>query len=1113
MIQRLCFAFFLAFCMVATATAQTVPEGFNYQSAIRDANGNPLVNQSVTLLFTIRSGASNGPVAYSEKQVATTNQFGLVNLVVGQGTALQGNFSTINWGGGAKFLNVSIETAPNVFDELGASQLMSVPFALYSKFAANGGTGGTGDDWGNQTVVTNPTLIGNGTGGNPIGLAQQGAQTGQVLKWFNNSWVPAEDLTSNGTNGGTVTLINTGVGLVGGPISTSGTISLSNTGVTPNTYGSVTEIPVLTIDAQGRITNVTTKVVQPGTVGINGGAGISVAQNGTNFTITNTGDANGLDDLTTSSTADGDVSGVFSNLQIKTNAVGTNELAGSAVTSGKIANGAITAAKLDNMGATNGQILKWNGTAWAPAADQSGSLNLSAGSGINISGTSPNLVIENTGDPNETDDLTNTSTAGGDVSGLFSNLQIKADVITTSELADNAVETANLKNGAVTGTKIASMSATNGQVLKFNGTTWTPSNDQTGTANIIAGAGIDVNVNGSDFTIVNTGDLNDLDDITVATNANGDISGPFSNLQIKAAVVTNTELAPSSVGTTNLINGSVTAVKLNNMGASSGQILKFNGTSWGPANEAAGTGDNWGTQTVVTAASLSGSGTSVSPLTIAQQGATSGQVLKWNGTAWAPANDNSSGAGNVYSAGTGITITGTAPNFVINNAGDLSNTNEIQALSINGNQLSLSNGGGTVTLPSGGSGNNYSAGTGISITGTAPNLNINNTGDLSNTNELQTLSLAGTTLSISNGNSVNLGALGSGGGLWSANGAQISNTNTGNVLIGTTSNALGKLQVVAGTEHAAWLSSNNDQFTLFAENTGNGPGGFFNSAGGPSLVTKGAVGIGFATPAFKLDVNGNGRFFVSGATDAALKLENGGADYARLNLANSGTGNWNVLAKGGGNSGEFAIEYAKTALQNLRVFTAKGDQSIQIGTPSGTATKTTLFHGDDGVYFQNNSNFHNWEFWVTNNNGSLALYNDQLGSAIAAGVFALNGFYTPSDKRLKTDIQSLNDQVLSKIMRLNVVQYRYKNQLTSEKPSLGFLAQDVQSVFPELVGDMPARKGESGYLNLNYSGFGVLAIKAIQEQQTQIQNLQRENENLKARLERLEQLLLKDKKP
>jgi trimeric autotransporter adhesin len=58
-----------------------------------------------------------------------------------------------------------------------------------------------------------------------------------------------------------------------------------------------------------------------------------------------------------------------------------------------------------------------------------------------------------------------------------------------------------------------------------------------------------------------------------------------------------------------------------------------------------GGGDNWGTQSAVTDATLSGNGTTATPLKIAQQSATSGQVLKWNGTSWLPGTDLSGGSG------------------------------------------------------------------------------------------------------------------------------------------------------------------------------------------------------------------------------------------------------------------------------------------------------------------------------------------------------------------------------------------------------------------------------------------------------------------------------------
>jgi hypothetical protein len=1170
--QRFCYVLLL-FLLASPVFAQFVPEGFNYQSAVRNANGDPLANQTVTLLFSIRSGAPNGPVAYSEKQTTTTNQFGLVNLIIGQGTVIQGIFNDINWGGGAKYLNVSLETTPNVFDELGSSQLLSVPYALYSKFAVNGSTQGPGDDWGAQTAVTNPTLIGNGTGGNPLGLAQQSAAIGQVLKWNGTTWAPAEDISSTGQNGGTVTQINTGAGLTGGPITSSGTIALTNTGVTPNTYGSASEIPVISIDAQGRITSVGTAVPSPGTVGIIGSTGINVQQNGTNFTITNTGDANASDDIVSTSQANGDVTGPFSNLQLKSDVVGSAEIADNAVGSAEIANngvgtteisnGAVTAAKLSDMSATNGQVLKWNGTTWAPAADLTGgsSLNLSSGAGISITGTSPNLTITNTGDTNAADDLTTASTANGDVSGVFSNLQIKADVITTTELATNAVATENISNSAVTAAKLDDMGASSGQVLKWNGTTWAPAADLSGGGgggtDIFAGAGIDVVPTGNGVTIVNTGDTNEFDDITNATIADGDVSGPYNDLQLKTGVVTNNELAADAVGTTNVINGAITGAKINNMSAATGQVLKWNGTTWAPANDiGGGSGDNWGTQVAVTGATLTGNGSTL-PLGIAQQGATTGQHLRWNGSSWFPANDtwgvqsaatdatitgngtsaaplklaaqnasvgqvlkwtgsswapgtdlmSGGGTGNNYSAGTGISITGAAPNFTINNTGDLSTTNEIQTLSLAGSQLSLSNGGGTVTLPSGG--NTYTAGAGISITGSAPNLTVTNTGDLSSTNELQNLSLNGNILTISGtGSNVNLSNVGS-AGLWLAGGDNIHNSNIGNVLIGTTTNTAGKLQVISNSGPAGSFTLSDAASTapaISAVHSGVGAGAYFSSATGPALVTsEGNVGIGNLAPEYKLDVKGNARLVGIG-TNPALKLEGDNADYVRTYMQNTGAGFWTMLAKGG-NPGEFALEFSKTVLQSNRILSARGDGSVFIGTPSGAATKTTIYQGDDGLFLQNNINSHNWEFWVNSLNGSLSLYNDQLGNVAPAGTFAINGLYTPSDSRLKRDIMAIPGGVLDKMLKLKPVQYHYKSEKADAPNSIGFLAQEVKALFPEIVGETPARDGQNTYLSLNYAGIGVLAVKAIQEQQNQIESLKKENEDLKKRLDRIEKML------
>jgi hypothetical protein len=150
----------------------------------------------------------------------------------------------------------------------------------------------------------------------------------------------------------------------------------------------------------------------------------------------------------------------------------------------------------------------------------------------------------------------------------------------------------------------------------------------------------------------------------------------------------------------------------------------------------------------------------------------------------------------------------------------------------------------------------------------------------------------------------------------------------------------------------------------------------------------------------------------------------------------------------------------------------------------------------------------NWEQWISSD-GNLLLY----GNGTAKGSFNLEtGAYSSlSDERAKTDIQPIAS-ILDKINQLNPTTYHFKttgsSNAKSESPlEYGFIAQDVQKVFPSLVShNIDQQRGLDTY-TLNYSGLGAIAIKGIQELQQTIQDQRGEITSLEERLATLETAL------
>ena len=141
-----------------TIFAQT-PQSFKYQTIVRDATGAPVQNQNVNLRFSIHNMNAAGPVVYSETHMVLTNEFGLASLEIGNGVPLSGTFSAIDWGTNSKYLEVELDpSGGNSFISMGTTQLMSVPYALFSENTAN-----TNDADADPSNELNTSIMLNGT--------------------------------------------------------------------------------------------------------------------------------------------------------------------------------------------------------------------------------------------------------------------------------------------------------------------------------------------------------------------------------------------------------------------------------------------------------------------------------------------------------------------------------------------------------------------------------------------------------------------------------------------------------------------------------------------------------------------------------------------------------------------------------------------------------------------------------------------------------------------------------------------------------------------------------------------------------------------------------------
>jgi hypothetical protein len=118
------------------------PQKMSYQAIIRNSSNALITSTTVGMRISIIQGSTTGTPVYVETQTPSTNSNGLVSLEIGSGTVISGTFSAINWAGGPYFIKTETDITGNTtYSISGISELMSVPYALFSANSAPGPQG------------------------------------------------------------------------------------------------------------------------------------------------------------------------------------------------------------------------------------------------------------------------------------------------------------------------------------------------------------------------------------------------------------------------------------------------------------------------------------------------------------------------------------------------------------------------------------------------------------------------------------------------------------------------------------------------------------------------------------------------------------------------------------------------------------------------------------------------------------------------------------------------------------------------------------------------------------------------------------------------------------
>ncbi|MFN6445738.1 MAG: tail fiber domain-containing protein [Nostoc sp. DedSLP05] len=233
------------------------------------------------------------------------------------------------------------------------------------------------------------------------------------------------------------------------------------------------------------------------------------------------------------------------------------------------------------------------------------------------------------------------------------------------------------------------------------------------------------------------------------------------------------------------------------------------------------------------------------------------------------------------------------------------------------------------------------------------------------------------------------------------------------------------------------------------------------------VIKDSNVGIGTAAPSHKFHVLASDAvgLFESSGKEAYLRLSSKEGFDNRVEITNRPGGRLSLWTAGGGD----VLNITKDG--NVGIGTTSPGAKLEVNGDLKLKTNVnelTMYVDGDGLLFKVLNSFQG----KANSNRVIKWDGD-------------NNWDSVSDVRLKTNIEN-EGNILSRLMQLDVKNYHWKDNPDAQTKKIGFIAQDVQPLFPSIVGEIKNQESSETTLTLKYSEFGILAIGGLKEFKTEI---------------------------